>query len=148
MEIAYLTRRVRFAAAHRYHRPEWSDDENRRVFGACNNPVGHGHTYTLEVTVEGAIDPRTGFSVDLGALDRVLEEHVIRVFDHQHINHAVEAFAYGGLVPTCENLLAYLWPRLRDAIPAGARLFRLRLYEGPDLFVDYFGGAPIPHEQR
>lgn len=146
MRIAYLTRSVRFSAAHRYHRPEWSEEENRRVFGACNNPHGHGHTYTLETTVRGAIDPETGFSVDLSALDRLLDEHVVRTFDHQHINHAVEAFAYGKMVPTSENLLVYLWPRLAAALPHGARLHRLRLYEDPMLFVDYFGDRAGPEE--
>lgn len=140
MKIAYLTRRVSFSAAHRYHRPEWSDEENRRVFGACNNPYGHGHTYTLEVTVEGPVQPDTGFSVDLAALDRILDEEVVKVFDHQHINHAVEAFAYGKLIPTTENLLVYLWSRIEAALPTGTRLSRLRLYEDPTLFVDYFGG--------
>ncbi|HEX7049279.1 MAG TPA: 6-carboxytetrahydropterin synthase [Longimicrobiales bacterium] len=140
MSVAYLTRSVRFAAAHRYHRPDWSDERNRRVFGACNNPHGHGHTYTLEATVRGRIDPETGFSVDLVMLDRVLDEHVVRVFDHQHINHAVKAFAEGGLIPTSENLLAYLWPRLSAALPDGVTLHRLRLYEDPTLFVDYMGG--------
>jgi len=144
MNIAYLTRAVRFAAAHRYHRPEWSDEENRRVFGACANPYGHGHTYTLEVTVRGEIDPVTGFSVDLAALDRILDEQVYRVFDHQHINHAIDEFAYGRLVPTSENILAYLWPRIADALPSGATLHRLRLYEDPTLFVDYFGGETEP----
>ncbi len=141
MNIAYLTRAIRFSAAHRYYRPEWSDEENRRVFGACANPHGHGHTYTLEATVRGEIDPVTGFSVDLAALDRVLDEQVYRVFDHQHINHAVEDFAYGRLVPTSENILAYLWPRIAGALPSGATLHRLRLYEEPTLFVDYYGGG-------
>ncbi len=144
MGTAYLTRSVRFAAAHRYHRPEWSDEENHRVFGACANPHGHGHTYTLEATVRGRIDPVTGFSCDLATLDRILDTLVVRVFDHQHINHAVDAFAYGRLVPTSENLLAYLWPRIADALPDRASLHRLRLYEDPTLFVEYFGGAPEP----
>ncbi|HEX7117554.1 MAG TPA: 6-carboxytetrahydropterin synthase [Longimicrobiales bacterium] len=145
MSIAFLTRSVRFAAAHRYHRPEWSDDENRRVFGACANPYGHGHTYTLEATIRGEIDPVTGFSVDLAALDRILDEQVVQVFDHRHINHAVDAFAYGARVPTSENLVAYLWPRIAGALPDGVALHRLRLYEDPTLFVDYFGGGMEPN---
>lgn len=142
MSIAYLTRQVRFAAAHRYYRPEWSDEENHRVFGACANPHGHGHNYLLEATVVGEIDPETGFSVDLACLDRLLEEEVVQRLDHQHINHAIEEFRFGGSIPTTENILAYLWPRLRAGIPAPARLYRLRLYEDPTLYVDYFGGAP------
>ncbi|MEJ2677739.1 MAG: 6-carboxytetrahydropterin synthase [Gemmatimonadota bacterium] len=140
MGMAYLTRTVVFSAAHRYYRPEWSEQENRRTFGACANPHGHGHNYALDATVCGEIDAKTGFSVDLGALDRLLEEEVVRRFDHQHINHAIPEFGEGGLIPTSENLLAYLWPRLVRRLPAGVRLQRLRLHEDARLFVDYFGG--------
>lgn len=145
MSLAYLTRIVRFAAAHRYHRPEWSEEENRRVFGACAGLHGHGHTYVLEVMVGGRIDPVTGFSVDLDALDAVLQREVVEPLDHSHLNHAVAEFAEGGLVPTCENILALLWPRIAQALPDGARLERLRLHEDPTLFVDYFGGEPRTH---
>lgn len=139
--IAFLTRKVRFAAAHRYYRPEWSEEENRRVFGPCSNPHGHGHNYELEVTVKGEIDPVTGFSVDLGALDELLEREVTRPLDHQSLNHAVPAFAPGGQIPTTENILAYLWPRLEAGMPPGVRLHRLRLHEDPTFYVDYFGGV-------
>ena len=146
MSLAYLTRRVRFAAAHRYHRPDWDEDRNRRVFGACSNPHGHGHNYLLEATVAAEIDPETGFSVDLGTLDAVLEREVVEPLDHQHVNHAVEAFAPGGRIPTTENLLAYLWPRIAGGVPTDTRLHRLRLHEDDTLFVDYFGGgeASVP----
>lgn len=144
MAIAYLTRKVHFAAAHRYYRPEWSAEENRRIFGSCSNPHGHGHNYVLEVTVHGKIDRRTGFSVDLTALDALLRDEVVGVFDHRHINYAVETFAEGGLIPTCENLLAHLWPRLAARLPAGVTLHRLRLHEDPLLYVDYFGGGEEP----
>lgn len=142
MPLAYLSRTVRFSAAHRYHRPEWSDEENRRVFGACSNPHGHGHNYLLEVTVRGEIDHDTGFIVDLALLDQLLHEEVVERLDHQHINHRIEEFAFGGAIPTTENLVAYLWPRIESRIPAPARLHRLRLYEDATLFADYFGGAP------
>lgn len=141
MEMAYLTRRVRFSAAHRYWRDEWSEERNRRVFGACANPHGHGHNYVLEATVEGAIDAETGFSVELGALDGALRDAVVTPLDHRHINHAQDAFGPGGAVPTTENLLAWAWPRIVERMPQGARLHRLRLREDEDLWVDYFGGA-------
>jgi 6-pyruvoyltetrahydropterin/6-carboxytetrahydropterin synthase len=133
-----LTRRVRFSAAHRYHRPEWSDARNREVFGACANPHGHGHDYALEATVRGEVDPVTGFSVDLAVLDRALREEVVEPLDHQHLNHVVPEFAAGGRVPTSENILLLLWDRLSARLAPG-QLVRLRLYEGPDLFVDYTG---------
>lgn len=139
--MAFLTRTVAFSAAHRYYRPEWSEQENRSKFGACANPHGHGHNYVLDVTVCGEIEPETGFSVDLAMLDRLLEEEVVARFDHQHINHAIPEFGEGGLIPTSENLLAYLWPRLAQQLPGGVRLHRLRLHEDARLFVDYFGGG-------
>ncbi len=141
MPRARLTRKVRFTAAHRYYRPDWTDERNRQTFGACANPHGHGHNYLLEVTVDGDIDPDTGFSVDLGLLDRVLEERVRAPLDHQHLNHAVPEFAPGAAIPTSENILALLWPPLQASIDGpGRRLVRLRLHEEEGFYVDYFGG--------
>lgn len=139
MPRASLTRRVHFAAAHRYYRSEWSEEKNREVFGPCSNPHGHGHNYVLEVTVRGEVDPQTGFAVDLAMLDRVLHEQVVAVFDHRHINHAVPEFGDGGRVPTSENLLIYLWPRITAALPDPGLLQRLRLSEDEGFFVDYTG---------
>jgi 6-pyruvoyltetrahydropterin/6-carboxytetrahydropterin synthase len=141
MQKAQLTRRVLFNAAHRYFRPEWSEHENRRVFGACANPHGHGHNYVLEVTVSGQIDPVTGFSVDLGFLDELLHCEVVERFDHQHLNHAVPEFQEGARIPTSENILALCWPRLEAGLSDGLRLVRLRLYEDSTFYVDYFGGV-------
>lgn len=134
----YLTRSVHFSAAHRYFRPEWSEERNREIFGACANPWGHGHNYTLEVTVAGNPDPQTGFCVDLGSLDRLLETHVRRVVDHQHLNHVVPGFAEGGAIPTTENLAIWAWRQIAGRL-TDARLVRIRLREEPGLWVDYFG---------
>lgn len=139
MAHAHLTRKVRFAAAHRYHRPDWSEAENQRVFGACANPHGHGHGYVLEVTVAALIDAATGFSVNLSMLDALLQRHVVERFDHQHINFAVPEFGPGGLIPTCENLARYVWDRLAPELPAGVTLQRVRLHEDETLYVDYWG---------
>ena len=139
--VAYLTRTVRFSAAHRYHRPEWSEERNRATFGACANPHGHGHNYLLEVMVAGQPDPETGFCVDLGALDALLAEEVVQPLDHRHLNHDVPEFGEGRLVPTTENLVRYLWQRLEPRVPAPARLVRLRLREDADLWVDFYGGG-------
>jgi 6-pyruvoyltetrahydropterin/6-carboxytetrahydropterin synthase len=137
--VIRLTRRVRFSAAHRYHRPEWSEEQNRRTFGPCANPHGHGHNYLLEVSVEGAIDPLTGYSVDLGALDELLRREVLVPLDHQHLNHAVPAFAPGALIPTTENIVAWIWERIEPHLPEGVRLVSLRLHENEEFFVDYAG---------
>lgn len=144
MAIAQLTRKVRFSAAHRYHRPEWDDARNRAVFGACANPHGHGHNYLLEATFEGEVDGLSGFAVDLGAVDTLLEREVRAPLDHRHLNHDVEAFAPGGLTPTSENVLIWLWPRLAAGGPEGARLVRLRLHEDDTFFVDYRGPESRP----
>ena len=141
MEIAYLTRTIRFSAAHRYYRPEWSEERNRAVFGACSNPHGHGHNYLLEVMVAGAPDPLTGFAADLGALDAALREVVLLPLDHQHLNHAVAEFQDGGLIPTTENILIWIWDRLAPRIP-DTHLVRLRLREDTDLCADYYGPTP------
>ncbi len=141
MAQARLTRKVRFSAAHRYYRPEWSEAENQRVFGLCANPHGHGHNYLLEVTVEGEVDRATGYCVDLAALDRLLEAQVRGPLDHQHLNHVVPEFGPGAAIPTSESILVYLWPRIAGGVPAPARLVRLRLHEEEGFYVDYSGGA-------
>ena len=140
MPQALLTREVRFSAAHRYYRPEWSEQRNRETFGACANPHGHGHFYRLEVTVAGTVAEETGFAVDLAALDAVLRREVVDVLDHQHINHVVPDFAPGGRIPTTENLLIWMWPRVANALPAGAMLRRMVLREDEGLWAEYFGG--------
>ena len=137
--IVYLTRTVRFAAAHRYFRPDWSEERNQEVFGACAHPHGHGHNYVLEVMVAGRPDPETGFSVDLSKLDELLRVEVRERLDHRHLNHDVPVFVEGGKIPTTENLLIYLWERLAPRMGRGSRLVRLRLREDVDLFADYFG---------
>lgn len=142
MGLAYLTRRVTFAAAHRYYREEWSEERNTATFGDCARPHGHGHNYVLEATVEGEINPETGFCVSLDDLDRVLRTEIVGRLDHRHINHDVPEFGPDGAVPTTENLLAWAWPRIDTALAAPARLHRLRLREDDTLFVDYFGGRP------
>lgn len=139
----FLTRTVHFSAAHRYYRADWSEERNRQIFGACANPHGHGHNYSLEVMLAGDPDPETGFLVDLTTLDELLEREVRQPLDHQHINHAIAEFGPGGLIPSTENLVVWIWGRLADKI-RGARLVRLRLYEDPTLFVDFFG----PTEQE
>jgi 6-pyruvoyltetrahydropterin/6-carboxytetrahydropterin synthase len=145
---AFLTRTVRFSAAHRYHRAGWSEQRNRETFGACSNPHGHGHNYVLEVTVAGQPDPETGFCVDLGLLDRVLREEVVGALDHQHLNHAVPEFGEDGLVPTTENLVIWAWRRVEPRVPSPARLVRLRLREDVDLYVDYYGPPDLPPGPR
>ncbi|HEX6317005.1 MAG TPA: 6-carboxytetrahydropterin synthase [Gemmatimonadaceae bacterium] len=116
MATAQLVRRVRFAAAHRYWKPEWSEERNAAVFGLCARPNYHGHTYTCAVTVEGTIDESTGMVVDLGLVDRVLATEVTDRFDHRNINLDVPEFAEGRLVPTGENLARFIFDRVQGAL--------------------------------
>ena len=136
--MVYLTRKAEFSAAHLYHNPELSAEENRRVFGKCNNPNGHGHNYTLEVTVKGAVDPKSGFVVDLKQLKEVMSREVLEALDHRFLNKEVPAFL--SKIPTTENIAIVIWQRLAPKLN-GARLHRVRVYETPDLFVDFYGEA-------
>jgi len=133
----YLTRRVTFAAAHRYRRPDWSDAENERVFGACARPSFHGHTYTCDVTVTGAVDPATGFVADLGALDRALESEVRSRFDHRNINLDVPEFADGRMVPTGENLARFVFERIQAALGNAARVTSVTIAEDATLSATF-----------
>lgn len=134
--MVLLTRKAEFSAAHFYFNPEWSEEENARVFGKCANRQGHGHNYTLEVTVAGEPDPVSGFVVDLKQLKGILEREVLSVYDHRHLNFEVPEFA--SLNPTTENIAVAIWRRLDGRIP-NAKLYRVRVYEMPDLFADFYG---------
>lgn len=129
-----LTRRVTFSAAHRYRRPEWSDAQNRATFGACANPHSHGHTYKCDVTVGGAVDPRTGMLLDLGRLDEVLGTEVRARFDHRNINDEVPEFADGQLVPTGENLARFILERVQAALGSAARVTTVSVAEDDTLW--------------
>jgi 6-pyruvoyltetrahydropterin/6-carboxytetrahydropterin synthase len=134
--MVFLTRKAEFAAAHYYWNERWSEQENRRVFGKCANRHGHGHNYTLEVTVAGEVDAESGFVVDLKQLKDVMNREVVEIYDHRHLNHEVPEFAQR--MPTAENIAISAWERLEGKVP-GARLHRVRVYEMPDLFADYYG---------
>jgi len=134
--MVYLTRRAEFSASHYYHNPEFTAEENQRLFGKSNNPHGHGHNYTLEVTVKGEVDASSGFVVDLQQLKQIMNSEVMDALDHRHLNKEVPEFARQ--IPTSENIAIAIWNRLRPKLTV-ARLHRVRLYETHDLFVDYFG---------
>jgi len=133
--MVLLTRKIEFAASHLYNNPDFSPEENRRVFGKCNNPHGHGHNYTLEVTVAGEPDPATGMVLDLKDLKGILEREVMQRMDHRFLNYEVPELA--GQIPTCENIARVIWRLLDPQIKQG-KLHRVRLYETPDLFADCY----------
>ena len=137
MPTTTLTRRVQFAAAHRYRRPEWDDARNAAAFGACARPNFHGHSYVCEVTVRGTIDPLTGFVVDLGILDRALKTEVRDVFDHSNINLDVPEFADGLLVPSGENLARFILERVQRALGTAAVVTSVSVAEDDTLRATY-----------
>jgi 6-pyruvoyltetrahydropterin/6-carboxytetrahydropterin synthase len=137
MPRVLVTRRVHWNSAHRLFRPDWSDDRNAEVFGACSNPEWHGHNYELDVTVEGEVDPETGFVMDLSHLRDRVEELVVSHLDHRNLNTQVEWLE--GVNPTTENLVVAIWRRLAGSLTGGAELKRLVLWETPRNYVEYTG---------
>jgi 6-pyruvoyltetrahydropterin/6-carboxytetrahydropterin synthase len=131
-----VTRRLMFNAAHRVHNPALSDEENKRIFGKCNNPNGHGHNYTLDVSVRGPIDERTGYVMDLGLLKTLVEERAVNRMDHRNFNLDVDFMR--GVIPTSENIIVAIWRELEPAVHPGT-LVRLVLWETTNNYVEYTG---------
>jgi len=129
-----VTRRYQFSASHRLHAPQLSDEQNRRLYGKCNNPYGHGHNYVIEVSAWGPADPRTGYAVSIPALDALVRQQVLQPFDHCNLNEDGDSFK--GISPTSENLLLEICRRLkrnwRGAFPEDwPRLEKIRIAETP-----------------
>jgi 6-pyruvoyltetrahydropterin/6-carboxytetrahydropterin synthase len=133
----FLTRRVTFAAAHRYRVAAWSDEQNAATFGLCARPNYHGHSYVCDVTVTGAVDAVTGFVADLSLLDEALKAEVRDRFDHSNINLDVPEFADGLLVPTGENLARFICERVQAALGTACRVTRVVVAEDATLSATY-----------
>ena len=133
-----LGRRYRFAASHRLHSPQLSEEENCRVFGKCNNPHGHGHNYVLELLLSGNVDPATGMIANLSDLDAFVDRQVLKEFDHKSLNEDVAAFR--NEVPTTENLCIEIFRRL-ETFPH-AKLERIRVEETGNNSFEYSGENP------
>ena len=134
-----LTRVVRFTAHHHYHRPDWTEERNRAVFGACAEAPGHPHDYLCAVTVVGPVSAETGMIMDLGGLDALLQEEVVLPFHGKHLNRDVPAFAYGRRIPTGEVVARYVFERLAARLPPPVRLERVRIQEDATLFAECTG---------
>jgi 6-pyruvoyltetrahydropterin/6-carboxytetrahydropterin synthase len=139
MAAILLTKRIEFAAAHRYINAEWDEAKNRAVFGLCYNPPAHGHNYMAEVTVAGDVDPKTGMVVNLFDLKRILL-HVLEEFDHKNLNLDMSYFER--MIPTSENLARVLWTKLNGQKSIGT-LHAIRLYEDEDLYADVTAAAGL-----
>ena len=139
----FITRQVHFNSAHRLHNPTKSQKWNVAQYGLCTNPHWHGHNYVLEVTVRGEPDPVTGYIVDLGELKRILHRAVVDPCDHKNLNTDV-AFLRG-IIPSTENLVIAFWHQIAPLLPPQATLHRVRLFETPRNFAEFYGpDAPAP----
>lgn len=134
--MIYVTRREVFSTSHRLHNKNLSDEDNREIFGKCNNPNGHGHNYILEVVVAGEIDPKTGYVIDLKQLKTIIIENVIKKVDHKHLNFDVDFMK--DINPTTENFAIGIWNQLKDKLPSG-KLYAVRLHETENNFIEYKG---------
>jgi 6-pyruvoyltetrahydropterin/6-carboxytetrahydropterin synthase len=140
--MIYITRKEHFNAAHRLFRPDYSDEKNLEVFGKCSNPNWHGHNYVLYVTVGGAIDPETGFVMNLKTLSAVISEKVIEKIDHKNINLEVDFMQ--NMLASTENLAIAIWKQLEEPLAGhNAKLVKVALHETENNFVEYFGGAKV-----
>ena len=135
----HLSRRYAFAASHRLHSPALSDEENREIYGKCNNPHGHGHNYALEITVAGQVDPATGMVCNLSDLDAFVEENILERFGHQNLNTLPE---FQGTVPTTENLCVEVFDILEEGFHH-AQVDKVRIEETMLNSFEYAGGREI-----
>jgi 6-pyruvoyltetrahydropterin/6-carboxytetrahydropterin synthase len=136
--MVYITRKERFNAAHRLFRPEYSEEQNLKVFGKCSNPNWHGHNYILHVTVKGDVSKETGFVTNLKALSQIINEKIILPLDHRNMNLEV-AFMEGRLAST-ENLAISIWNELEAEITKlGATLHCIRVEETENNMAEYYG---------
>lgn len=133
-EVCTLTKTYNFSAAHRLHSEKYSEEENQRIFGKCNNSKGHGHDYYFEVTVGGDIDPETGMVLNLTELDEIAKD-IVEELDHTRLDLEIPFFRE--FQPSGENIVKYIWLRLQPKFK-GARLYHLRLWETPDNYFEYF----------
>ena len=133
-EICTLAKIYHFSSAHRLHSSKFSEEENRRIFGKCNNPKGHGHDYYVEVKVTGRIDPETGMIINLSELDELMKD-IIEELDHTRLD--VEVPYFREFQPSGENIVKYIWLKLQPRFK-GAKLHHLKLWETPDNYFEYF----------
>ena len=134
--MIYITRRETFSASHRLNNDKLSAEENRILFGNCNNPNGHGHNYILEVTISGGIEEKTGYVIDLKQLKKIVRENVVNRLDHKNLNMDVDFLR--DVIPSSENIAVAIWKQLENKIPSG-RLYSVKLYETENNYIEYKG---------
>ena len=135
--MIYITRKEHFNAAHKLFNPAWSEEQNNATFGKCANKNWHGHNYDLYVTVKGAVNPDTGFVVNLKDLSTVIKTDVTEILDHKNLNMDVKGMP---VMPSTENVAIFIWNILNPKVKEmGAVLHRIKLYETDSNYVEYFG---------
>lgn len=134
--MLYVSRREVFSASHRLFDANLSDEENEKIFGKCSNPNGHGHNYTLEVTVCGEVNPSTGYLIDLKLLKEIIKKNIIHKVDHKNLNLDVDFLS--GKIPTVENIAIAIWDQLENRIPSG-KLYSVKIRETENNYVEYKG---------
>lgn len=142
--ILSITHVQEFAASHRLHSPELSDEENRELYGICNNPNGHGHNWVVEVTVRGPAPRGTGMVMDLNRLRTIVMERIVEPVDHKHMNYDVPFLE--GLIPTAESVAVAFWSQIEPSLEPfeGCRLHRIIVRESRNNYVEYYGPEGVP----
>ena len=136
--MLFITRRERFSAAHRMFRPDWSDEQNQKIFGACSNPNWHGHNYELFVTVKGPMNPETGYAMNIKDLSTIIRKKVITKVDHKNLNTEVD-FMQGRIAST-ENIAVAIWEELAQEIETmDCSLHCVKIQETENNYVEYYG---------
>jgi 6-pyruvoyltetrahydropterin/6-carboxytetrahydropterin synthase len=142
MDRVLISQQFEFAAAHRLHCPDLSDEENRSIFGQCNNPSGHGHNYKLEAVVSVPLTDDGG-PLGFARIEQLVDEHVIRRFDHKHLNLDTEEFAR--LIPSVEHIARICHETLEGPVAeAGGRLERVTVWETDKTACTYPASASTP----
>lgn len=138
MKTVQVIRRERFNAAHRLFNPNWSDQKNEQIFGKCANKNWHGHNYILFVTVEGTVDPDTGYVIDLKVLSDIIKNRIVDKMDHKNLNLEVDFMK--DTITTAENIAIKIYEELKSDIQAtGNNLYSVKLYETENNYVEYYG---------
>ena len=132
-----LTRIEKFSACHRLHSKVLTDEENKNIYGPCNNPNGHGHNYTVEVTVKGPVDESTGMVMNLTDLKQAINQAVMKPLDHKNIDKDVEYFK--DRTSTVENIIIFIWDNMQSQLHDSSLLYRIKLYETDKNVAEYYG---------
>ncbi len=139
--MIYITKQVHFSAAHKLYNPEWSREKNLEVFGACANENWHGHNFDLFITIKGDVDRETGFVMNFRDLKKIVNKKILDQVDHKNLD--IDVHFMKGKLSSCENLIVEFWnilePEIRKTTGNRATLHKLKLYETPTSFAEYFG---------